>query len=146
MSNVYVFPAVCSFEPKRYNKMNQICCNGNIHNKISGDEICCGNEVINETTTLGCCHMDAYNKTKYLCCDGVLHTKTNATQVCCGSDVYDDSSTIRCCQNQTYDSRHQFCCNYKTEYSLHKSIGKRKNYGGCCGLQRYVVFPCLREK
>ncbi|XP_050960752.1 galaxin-like isoform X2 [Labeo rohita] len=65
-----------------YNPVNQICCNGSIHNRSSAHSKCCGQ---------------------------VMYVPT--AHICCGNNqMFEVQENLSCCGNKSFDTTRQHCC------------------------------------
>lgn len=127
-----------TFGQTPYNSINQICCNGTVHDisDPNSDYYCCGNQPFNHNE-FTCCPNDivaplpeggegmyylfsccleentdtpiVYNASSHVCCDGHLVEKTYEWGGCC-SKQYFNYDTEFCCNEEVYEDAENLAC------------------------------------
>ncbi|KAI0241465.1 hypothetical protein LSAT2_026098 [Lamellibrachia satsuma] len=134
---------------KRYDKVEDLCCGGEIHEK-NPQWMCCGgnwifkedhNCIFNIFTVerqIACGDTIRYDRENYVCCDNELHEK-KPHWTCCGGDwISKDEQT--CLFNVIAVGRKTHCqgsflefYNPNTEICCNGNVIKKSPTIGCCG-------------
>lgn len=105
-----------------YNSVNQVCCNGTVHNRIAGNPACCGHEQY-DTNVNQCCQNEktiiplTIDGNSSLTCCGGKGVVAAYNQRCCGGilseqpQVSTQYDNFACCNEKIYITNRQSCCN-----------------------------------
>ncbi|XP_041418335.1 usherin [Xenopus laevis] len=112
-----------------YNPIDQECCKGVLHNRLSGYE-CCGDKYIasSQTFSIICCGDQKYFvQPEHQCC-GEYYTRVRAGEVCC-YDVLQNRAAVgegdSCCNAMPFSSSgSQVCCGDALQNNFNQQ---------CCG-------------
>ncbi|KAK6297006.1 hypothetical protein J4Q44_G00331480 [Coregonus suidteri] len=114
-----------------YNPDINICCAGQLSNRVIGKNLCCGTTPYGvEDLGVLCCNQSLHHVVEdgYQCSPGG-NLYLPSREMVCGSHVHLNDPGKHCCGEETYDPQDEICCNGHK----HQRLGNIS----CCGEKAY---------